>query len=70
MLILSRKIREEIVIGDDIVLTVVDVGNGKVRIGIEAPRDTPVHRREVYDAIKAQAKNEGTAGNDSATGTT
>ena len=52
MLILSRKINESLVINNNIVITVVEVGRGKVRIGIEAPRDIPVHRQEVYDAIK------------------
>lgn len=66
MLVLSRKLDEEIVIGDNIVLKVIEIRGDKCRIGIEAPRDMTVHRREVYDAIKAQL--EGT-GNDSATGT-
>ncbi len=52
MLVLSRKKNESIVIGDNIVITVVDVRGDKVRLGIEAPKDVPVHRREVYDAIK------------------
>lgn len=66
MLVFSRKLSEEVVIGDNIVIKVIEVRNGKVRIGVQAPRDMTVHRREVYDAIKAQL--EGT-GNDSATGT-
>ena len=70
MLVLSRKLDEDIVIGDNIVLKVIEIRGDKVRIGIEAPRDTPVHRREVYDAIKAQAKSEGTIEGDSETGTT
>jgi carbon storage regulator len=69
MLVLSRHADEEIVIGDNIVLKVIEVRNGKVRIGIEAPRTLTVHRREIYDAIK-KAQLEGTAGDDSATGTT
>lgn len=70
MLVLSRKLSEEIVIGDNIVFKVIEIRGDKVRIGIEAPRDTTVHRREVYDAIKAQAKSEGTIEGDSETGTT
>jgi|694.fasta_scaffold00059_70 carbon storage regulator len=52
MLILSRKINESLVINNNIIITVVEVGRGKVRIGIEAPSEIPVHRQEVYDAIK------------------
>lgn len=52
MLILSRKINESLVINNNIVITVIEVGRGKVRIGIEAPSEIPVHRQEVYDAIK------------------
>lgn len=52
MLVLSRKTNETIVIRDDIVITVVDVRGDKVRLGIDAPKDVPVHRREVYEAIK------------------
>jgi len=52
MLILSRKINESLVINNNIVITVVEVGRGKVRLGIEAPSEIPVHRQEVYDAIK------------------
>lgn len=52
MLVLSRKKNECLVIRDDIVITVVDIRRDKVRLGIEAPRKIPVHRREVYDAIK------------------
>ena len=52
MLVLSRKKNESIIIRDDIVITVVDVRGDKVRLGIDAPKDVPVHRREVYDRIK------------------
>jgi carbon storage regulator len=58
MLVLSRYRDEQIVIGDEIVLTVVDIRGDKVRIGIDAPTSVPVHRREVYDAIKRKAKAE------------
>lgn len=54
MLVLSRKKDEQIMIGDSIVITVTDVGGDKIRLGIEAPRDVAIHRREVYDAIKAR----------------
>jgi len=52
MLVLSRKKDEKIVIGDNISIMVVEIRGDKVRLGIEAPRDVSVHRREVYDAIK------------------
>ena len=52
MLVLSRKIEESIVIGDNIKVTIVRIVGDKVRIGIEAPLDVPVHRQEVYDAIQ------------------
>lgn len=55
MLVLSRKKDEKIHIRDDIVITVVDVRGDKVRLGIEAPADVPVHRHEVYEAIKREA---------------
>ena len=51
MLVLSRKRNEQIVIKDDITVTVVDIRGDKVRLSIEAPKEVPVHRREVYDAI-------------------
>jgi carbon storage regulator len=52
MLVLTRKNGESIIIGDNIVVMVVEVRGDKVRLGIEAPTDVSVHRREVYDAIK------------------
>ena len=52
MLVLSRKRDERIVIGDNIVITVVDVRGDKVRLGIEAPSEVPVHRQEVLEALK------------------
>lgn len=53
MLVLPRKKYESIMIGE-IEVTIVDIRGDKVRIGIAAPRDVPVHRKEVYDAIKAE----------------
>lgn len=52
MLVLSRKKNESIVINDNIKIVVVEIRGDKVRLGIEAPKDIPVHRREVYDAIQ------------------
>ena len=54
MLVLSRQRDESIMIGDDVEITIVEVRGDKVRLGINAPRDIPVHRREVYDAIQAE----------------
>jgi carbon storage regulator len=51
MLVLSRKKNETIVINNDIVITVVEIRGDKVRLGIVAPKDVPVHREEVYEAI-------------------
>jgi len=52
MLVLTRRKNESIVIGDNIVVMVVGIQRDKVRLGIEAPKDVAVNRREVYDAIK------------------
>jgi carbon storage regulator len=52
MLVLSRKRDESIKIGDDVTITVVEVRGDKVRLGIEAPKDVPVHRSEAYQAIQ------------------
>ena len=52
MLILSRRVNERIVIGDDIVIAVVEVRGDQVKLGIEAPRSVKVFREEVYDAIQ------------------
>jgi len=55
MLVLSRKKNEGIVVGDNIKITVVEIRGDKVRLGVEAPMEVPVHRQEVFDLIK---KNE------------
>jgi carbon storage regulator len=54
MLVLSRQRDESIVIGDNVIITIVDVRGDRVRLGIEAPREVSVHRREVYDAIQRE----------------
>jgi carbon storage regulator len=51
MLVLSRKKNESIVINNDIIVTVVEIRGDKVRLGIVAPKEVPVHRQEVYEAI-------------------
>ena len=52
MLVMSRKKNQEIIIGDDIRIVVVGVRGEKVRLGIECPKETPVHRREIWERIK------------------
>ncbi len=52
MLVLSRKKNESIIINDDITIVVVEIRGDKVRLGIEAPKEVPVHRHEVYEAIR------------------
>ena len=58
MLILSRHQNEAIVIGDDVVVTIKDIRGNTVRIGIEAPKETPVFRREVWDLIQQENERE------------
>ncbi|UCD30682.1 MAG: carbon storage regulator CsrA [Planctomycetota bacterium] len=60
MLVLSRQRDQTIMIGDDVEITVVDIRGDKVRLGINAPSEIPVHRKEVYDAIKRE--NQAAAG--------
>jgi carbon storage regulator len=52
MLVVSRNVNDSIVIGDDIVVTVVEIRGDRVRLGITAPAEAPVHRREVFDALR------------------
>ena len=62
MLVLSRQRDESIIIGDNIIITVVDIRGDKVRLGIQAPTEISVHRQEVYEAI--QRENLRAAGRD------
>ncbi len=69
MLVLSRKKNESIVINDDITIVVVEIRGDKVRLGVEAPKEVPVHRREVFDAIRRNetaAENKAAGKSDSA----
>ncbi|NUQ64800.1 MAG: carbon storage regulator CsrA [Pirellulales bacterium] len=52
MLVLARKLNESIVINENIIVTIVEIRGDKVRLGIQAPKEVTVHRREVYDAIQ------------------
>jgi len=62
MLVLSRQRDESIIIGDDIEITIVDIRGEKVRLGINAPPHVPVHRKEVYEAIKREQQASGKEG--------
>ena len=56
MLVLSRYKDQSIYIGDDIIITVVDVRGDRIRSGIDAPANVPVHRQEIYEAIRRERK--------------
>jgi len=62
MLVLSRKKNESIVINDDITIVVVEIRGDKVRLGIEAPKEVPVHRNEVYEAIRKSQEADASPG--------
>ena len=62
MLVLSRKRNESIVINNDITIVVVEIRGDKVRLGVEAPKEIPVHRQEVYDAIHGVEDEQPSAG--------
>ncbi|MBA4019145.1 MAG: carbon storage regulator [Pirellula sp.] len=55
MLVLSRKKNESIIINDDIEIAIVEIRGDKVRLGVEAPKEVPVHRKEVWLAIEREA---------------
>ena len=57
MLILTRRVGETLMIGDDVSITVLGVKGNQVRIGINAPKDVPVHREEIYQRIKEEEEN-------------
>jgi len=59
MLVLSRKKNESIVVNGNVTVVVIEIRGDKVRLGIEAPAEVPVHRKEVWDAIQRSEKNSG-----------
>jgi carbon storage regulator len=62
MLILTRRPLEAVMIGDEVTVTVLGVKGNHVRIGIKAPKSVPVHREEIYEAIKREQENGGGSG--------
>jgi carbon storage regulator len=54
MLILTRRVRETLMIGDDVAVTILSVNGTRVRVGIDAPRAKPVHRLEIYQRLRSQ----------------
>lgn len=66
MLILTRRINETLNIGDDVQVTVLGIKGNQVRIGINAPRDVPVHREEIYQRIKREERMNAGGGADHA----
>ncbi len=68
MLVLSRKKDERIVINNDITIVVVEIRGDKVRLGVEAPKEVPVHRREIFDAIVEAEPEDGRFENSPADG--
>jgi len=59
MLILTRKVNETLMVGDEVSVTVLGIKGGQIRIGINAPRDVSVHRQEVYERIMQERKEAG-----------
>ena len=56
MLVITRRRGDSVMVGEDVEITVVDIRGDQIRLGINAPRETPVHRKEVYEAIQREKK--------------
>lgn len=57
MLVLNRKLGESIILGENIEIRILDIQDGKIKIGIEAPKEVSILRKEVYDAVKSENQN-------------
>ena len=57
MLILTRRMNETLMVGDEVTVTVLGIKGNQVRIGVNAPRDVPVHRQEIYEKIKQEQRS-------------
>jgi carbon storage regulator len=64
MLILTRRVGETVMIGDDVTITVLGVKGNQVRVGINAPKHVAVHREEIYERIKREQQGGGSGGSD------
>jgi carbon storage regulator len=58
MLVLTRKIGETVIIGDNVTVTVLGIQGGQIKFGINAPKEVSVHREEIYERIKREGKRE------------
>ena len=64
MLVLTRKVGESLIIGDNIKITICAVNNSQIRVGIQAPKDIQIHREEIYEKIKKEKEQEASGNGD------